>query len=234
MVHWKSYLASFFLVLTVGLLWLFASQSSEARWRDRHPNGIIARVAERRAERWERIQEWHRQHDGDGKHRPQPQPQPQPVPVPTPPAPVLPPAPINPPKPPTPDPAAAIAAGHLWLVEVVPSLTTLTDTQAAVVESPNVLKALLAKGNHRYLCDPSTAPISVANAVQRAIADGLPRAILLDDTKPVGAWIVGSIPLDSEANIMARLKAYQGATTATAYPAAPAMYQTCPANCPCH
>ena len=25
MVHWKSYLASFFLVLTIGLLWLFAA-----------------------------------------------------------------------------------------------------------------------------------------------------------------------------------------------------------------
>lgn len=208
MYHWKSYLASFFLVLTAGLLWLFASQPSEARWRDRHPNGIIARVAANREARWERIQEWHRQHDGH--YHPQPNPQPQPQPAPTPPTPVVPPAPINPPKPPTPDPTTPIKAGSLWLIEVPPSLMAVDANLEPVLFSANILATLQAKGNHRVVVDQATAAAQLAPVVQRAIADGLPRAILLDTTQTADKWIVGSVPIDTEANILARLSAYQG------------------------
>ncbi len=210
MIHWKSYLASF-LVLTIGLLWLFAATGPTQQKADA---GILQRMREnrqaRREARWERIQEWHRQHDGDGKHRPQPQPQPQPVPVPTPPAPVVPPAPINPPKPPTPDPTAPIKAGSLWLIEVPPSLMAVDSNLEPVLFSANVLATLQAKGNHRVVVDQATAAAQLAPIVQRAIADGLPRAILLDTTQTADKWIVGSLPLTSEADILNHLQAYQG------------------------
>jgi hypothetical protein len=203
-VHWKSYLASFFLVLTIGLLWLFASQPSEARWRDRHPNGIIARVAEQREARWERIQEWHRQHDGDGRHHPQPEPQPQPQPQPTPPSPTpVPPVPNVTPAPPSPV-QAAIAPANCWVVVIVPSLQGQSNAFTAIETSSAIRQAL--NGQFAY-CDPQTAPPSIADVLIRASADALPRAVWIDQSKPGPHRIVGSMPITSESDLLAQVKA---------------------------
>ena len=172
---------------------------------ERRPNGLIARIYDRR-------------HDQRPHVDPRPQPHVDPAPVPVPdviPVPTPDPAPpINPPQPATPDPVVAIAAGHLWVVEVVPSMLKMDSAQASIVESANVWALLQTKGNHRWLCDQSSAPATITDAIARAVKDGLPRAILLDDTKPKGTWIVGSIPLVSVAELTTHVTAYQNGAPA--------------------
>ena len=204
MYHWKSYLASFLLVLTVGLLWLFASQPSEARWRDRHPNGIIARVAANREARWQRIQAWHNQHDGH--HSPQPQPRPQPPPQPTPPNPTpVPPTPNVTPAPPSPV-QGTIAPANCWVIVVVPDLQGQGDALGAIERSTAIRQAL----NYQFAyCDPVRAPASIADAISRASADALPRMIVLDQSKGLKR-VVGSYPVVSEADMLTTIKGFLG------------------------
>jgi hypothetical protein len=95
---------------------------------------------------------------------------------------------VTPPNPPQPGPApsppqpgtATIPAGRLWLIAVIPDVTKQTPEQGAIRASPELHKLLDSKGNHLRWVDPQTAPAELAPWVQRAVADGLPRAIVLD------------------------------------------------------
>jgi hypothetical protein len=151
MVHWKSYLASFLLVLTAGLLWLFATTGPTQQQADA---GVFRQMREnrqaRRAARWERIQAWHQKHF---YVPPTPQPQPQPQPQPIPPIPPLPPAPI--PEPPKTDPALPVAR---VLVLYDPNwLSTADPKQAAILTDPGLFAYLNGKYPHNYRFYASTA-----------------------------------------------------------------------------
>ena len=209
MTHWKSYLASFFLVLTIGLLWLFAAAGPTQQQANA---GLLRQMRENRQAlreaRWERIRAWHEQHDGhhnpQPRPQPQPKPQPKPQPQPTPPSPTpVPPVPNVTPAPPSPV-QGTIAPANCWVVVIVPSLQGQTSAFTAIETSSAIRQAL--NGQFAY-CDPQTAPASIADVLARASADALPRAVWIDQSKAGRQRIVGSMPITSESDLLAQVKA---------------------------
>ena len=117
------------------------------------------------------------------------------------------PAPKPDPKP-EPEPAViTIPAGNLIYVGVVASVNAQTDTQATIEMSSVLAKQLTDKGNCKRWLDIDNAPTPLKPFVARAVADGLPRSMIVDwGTKTVMA----SEPMTDVKAAIALIKKWEG------------------------
>jgi hypothetical protein len=103
---------------------------------------------------------------------------------------------------PSPSPSNKVAAGNLWILEVVPDLTQATADQNYIAQDSSLLNELDKKGNHFRYVDQKVASTIIQPWVALAASAGLPRLLVVaGPTNGVGK-LIESVPLTNAADAL--------------------------------